>query len=76
MLVLQGLGQGFSGIVGEDTEIIHVLSSWNTPWAPPGPQKIDPGPLGSLKSGLAPPGDSIFTDFQLPGSILMDFRGF
>ena len=29
-----------------------------------------------MKSGLAAPGDQIFFDFQLFGSILMDFHGF
>ena len=45
-------------------------------WGPPGlpgPQKIDPGLPGPIKSCPAPTGDSIFIDFQLRSSILMDF---
>ena len=43
---------------------------------PPGPQKIDLGAPGLTKSCLEPPGDQIFTDFQLRSSILVDFIDF
>ena len=37
---------------------------------------FDPGPLGPIKSGRGHPGDKIFTDFQVRGSILTDFHEF
>ena len=38
--------------------------------------RIDPGPPGPIKSGRGHPGDKIFTDFQVRGSILTDFHEF
>ena len=38
--------------------------------------RVDPGPPGAKKSGWGHPGDKIFTDFQVRGSILTNFHEF
>ena len=43
---------------------------------PLGPQKIDLGPPGPIKSGQGPLGDKMFKSFQLRGSIQTNFHGF